>query len=60
MTERNPQSANIDHLPLHVAVSFRERQRMEEMRISRANPTVRSILPIALALARLAASEDAR
>jgi len=53
-------SASIDHLPLHVAMNIRERQREEDERIARAAPEIRLLLPIALALARLAAVEDLR
>lgn len=59
MTDENPASG-LNHLPLHIAMSLRERQRNEEARIARADPSVRSVLPIALALARLIAAEDAR
>jgi hypothetical protein len=47
----------VDRLPLNVAMSVRERQREGDARIARAEPAIRSLLPIVLALARMAAME---
>jgi hypothetical protein len=55
-----PDRLRLDHLPLQIAMSIREHQRDEDARILRAEPAIRCVLPVALALARLIAAKDSR
>jgi hypothetical protein len=51
-------AGTLDRLPLHFAIRLRESQKKDRIRIEGAEPAIRSLLPIALALARIAAQED--
>jgi hypothetical protein len=53
-----PGNSKFGRLPLHLATRLRDIQQRDNARIEKASPAIRSLLPIALALARIAASED--
>lgn len=58
-TQLSPtQTRAMNNLPLHMAARARDEQRREAAIVQKADPSIRPLLPIVLALARIAAVED--